>query len=119
MTSVGVQLSLVGQDAVLAAATVGHHDHPGRIETALQFLICSGREFSADHVRDLVPPDTRDWLKLTSIGPDGKVSTNGNVLSSIIGRASRGGRIQQTGWCQAARKERHANINRIWKGVRA
>ena len=62
MTSAGEQLRLDGQDAALAAATVGHHDHPNRIETALTELIRSGREFSADHVRDLVPPETRDWM---------------------------------------------------------
>ena len=107
MTSAGEQLRLDGQDAALAAATVGHHDHPNHIETALTELIRSGREFSADHVRDLVPPDTRDWLR----------AGNGHVLSSIIGNASRRGHIAQTGWCQPARKERHSNPNRVWKGA--
>lgn len=107
MTSAGEQLRLDGQDAALAAATVGHHDHPNRIETALTELIRSGREFSADHVRDAVPPETRDWLR----------AGNGNVLSSIIGNASRRGHIDQTGWCQPARKERHSNPNRVWKGA--
>ena len=32
MTTAGEQLRLDGQDAALAAATVGHHDHPNRIE---------------------------------------------------------------------------------------
>ncbi|MBY6385496.1 hypothetical protein HG717_16480 [Rhodococcus erythropolis] len=61
MTSAGEQLRLDGQDAALAAATVGHHDHPNHIETR--------------------------------------------------------GHIAQTGWCQPARKERHSNPNRVWKGA--
>ncbi|NMM84284.1 hypothetical protein B2J88_07910 [Rhodococcus sp. SRB_17] len=102
----GIQLRLDGQDATLAAATVGHHNHPALIETALSELIKSGREFSADHVRDTVPADTRAWM-----------TDHYNVLSSIIGRAAHRGRITHTGWCAPARKERHANPNRTWRGV--
>ena len=102
----GEQLRLDGQDATLAAATVGHHNHPAHIEAALTTLIASGREFSADHVRDLVPAETRDWM-----------TDHYNVLSSLFGQASRDKRIEHTGWCPPARKERHANPNRVWRGV--
>lgn len=118
MTSAGEQLRLDGQDAALAAATVGHHDHPNRIETALTELIRSGREFSADDVREALPPETQAWLKLKSIGPNGKVRTNGNVLSSLIGAHSALNHITFTGrWEKPRRKERHANPNRVWKGA--
>lgn len=50
MTSVGEQLRLDGQDAALAAATVGHHDHPNHIETALTELIRSGHHARRGHI---------------------------------------------------------------------
>lgn len=104
----GEQLRLDGQDATLAAATVGHHNHPEHIEAALTTLIQSGREFSADHVRDLVPPDTRDWM-----------THNYNVLPALFGGLARRGHITHTGWCTPARPTRHANPNRTWKGTAA
>ena len=108
MTSAGEQLRLDGQDAALAAATVGHHDHPNHIETALTELIRSGREFSADHVRDLVPPETRDWM-----------TDHYNVLPALFGQHARRGHIHHVGWCSPTRRTRHNNPNRTWKGTTA
>lgn len=104
----GEQLKLEGMTATLAAATVGYHDHPHRIAEALYQLIQSGREFSADHVRDRVPPETRAWM-----------IDHPNVLPAQFGMHRRAGVIRQTGWCSPARKQRHGNPNRIWIGAHA
>jgi len=99
----GEQLKLDGIIATLAAATVGHHDHPGRIQSAIDELIALGQPFSADNVRDRLPKDTCAWM-----------NDYPNVLPALFGNHSRSGRIRQIGWCSPARKARHGNVNRLW-----
>lgn len=103
----GVQLALDGQNTALAAATVGYHQHPKIIDQALTELVKSGREFSADHVRAQVPPETVAFM-----------DTHPNVLPALFGQASRSGRITQVGWCKPSRRTRHSNPNRTWTGTR-
>lgn len=99
----GEQLKLDGMNAALAATTVGHHDHPNRIRTAIDELIELGQPFSADHVRDRLPTDTCAWM-----------IDYPNVLPAQFGKYSQSGRIRQIGWCSPARKTRHGNVNRLW-----
>lgn len=108
MTVTGEQLKLEGMTATLAAATVGYHDHPRRIAEVLYQLINSGEAFSADHVRDRLPHDTREWM-----------DEHPNVLPAQFGMHRRAGVIQHIGWCSPARRTRHGNPNRIWIGAHA
>lgn len=99
----GEQLKFDGQDATLAAATVGYHDHPGCIDAAMSVLIRAGQPFSADHVRTLLPADTLAWM-----------ADHVNVLPAVFGKHSRAGLIRHVGWCAPTRRQRHSNPNRVW-----
>lgn len=104
MTSAGEQLRLDGQDAALAAATVGHHDHAKRIRAAIDNLIRSGEPFGADHVRKSVPEDTQAWL----------LAGHGNVLSTLM-RGLRKRNCHKVGTYISPRKERHGDPNPLWQ----
>lgn len=105
MTS-GEQLKLEGMATTLAAA--GESDHTERILAALSYLTKTGEAFSADHIRDRLPIETRLWM-----------DTNYNVLPAIVGRHARAGHIRHIGWCSPARRTRHSNPNRLWIGSHA
>lgn len=109
MTS-GEQLKLVGMETALANTAVGDSDHVERMAAALSFLTKSGEAFTADHLRDRLPADTRAWLDIGS---------NGNKLSALFGQSARAGHITHTGWASPARRQRHSNPNRIWIGAHA
>ena len=109
MTS-GEQLKLVGMETALANTTVGDSDHVERMAAALSYLTKSGEAFTADHLRDRLPADTRAWLDIGS---------NGNKLGGLIARHNRAGYIRHIGWASPARRQRHSNPNRIWIGAHA
>lgn len=100
----GEQLALDGTEAVLAAdvsvLSAGFREHA---ERALAELIRAQVEFTAEDVRDRIPP--------------GVEAHHPNVLPAVIRLAAQRRQIEPVGWKQAERPTRHASVNRIWRAA--
>lgn len=97
------QLRDEGIAAVLDADTAVHRGHRERIEEALDELIESGAEFTADDLQARIDDDTRQHA-----AP--------NLISATIAVASRQGRIAHVGYCTSTRPARHRGVLRKWVG---
>ena len=87
------------------AARAEHAAHPATREHVrghLDALIDSGREFTADQLRDRTgaPP-----------------AASPNILGAAIMAAARAGRIECVGYRPSDRPEAHRRILRVWRGV--
>lgn len=99
----GEQLQLNGVQANLAAATAGHRTFREHAETALAAFARSGVSFTADDIRDAIPP---------GIEPHSH-----NVLPSLIRTWAHRDAIRPVGWVRSNRASRHASVNRVWCGT--
>ena len=100
----GAQLRDAGIDAVLAADVAVHRGFRKVIDAALDELIASGAEFSADDLQLRLDDTTR-----ASAAP--------NLVSAAIALASRQGRIRHVGWGTSTRPARHCGVQRRWVGA--
>lgn len=93
-----------GAQVALAAATVPHHDHVGVIAGWLDTFIARGADFTADDVRDALPPETAEWL-----------DSHGNVIAGLFKVRAAAGVIRPVGYAAPRRARRRTNPNRIWR----
>jgi hypothetical protein len=91
-----------GQAAALAAGSAAHREYRDRAEAALAEFIRSGREFTADDLRNAIGEE------LDQAGP--------NLLPSVIGTAASRHAIVPAGEYRSRRRSRHASRNRVWVG---
>lgn len=101
MTS-GQQLRMEGIDANLAAAQSINRTYRDHAETILAGFARSGREFTADDIRQAIPA--------------GLEPHHPNVLPSLLGQWSAQERIQPVDWAMSQRRSRHSSRNRVWVG---
>jgi hypothetical protein len=97
----GAQLRDAGVAAVLDADAAVHRGYRNVIESALDELIASGREFTADDLQARLDDDTREHA-----AP--------NLLSAVIGVAARQSRIAHVGYGNSTRPARHRGVLRRW-----
>lgn len=99
----GQALKEDGQAAVLAAATVPHHDHPLIVGNMIDNLAETYPTFTAEDVRAALPAPTAEWLE-----------QNGSVLSALIAARARTMRIRAVGWVPTTRAKRRCGPIRVW-----
>lgn len=102
--SIGEQLQINGVAANLAAATAATRDFRDHAETILAAFSRQRREFTADDVREAIPPEADP-------------PHSPNTLPSLINAWSRRGAIEPVGWVRSTRRTRHASVNRVWRGT--
>lgn len=101
MPESGEQLQLLGTESVLAAEVAVHRStFLEHAEVALAELIRERCEFTADALRERVPPEVQPH--------------HPNVLPAIIQAAARRGEIVPVRWEPSTRPSRHASVNRVW-----
>lgn len=74
------------------------------LEVALETLVMSGREFTADDVWPLVDEDTRKNAPV-------------NMLPSLFAGAVTAGRIERVGYETSTRPSRHGGLFRRWRAA--
>ncbi|AUI56755.1 hypothetical protein [Amycolatopsis sp. BJA-103] len=92
-----------GQAANLAAGRKPYRDDSERVETALQLLIASGAEFTADDVHRVIEFDQSG------------AKYDRNLVSSAIGHAAKNGDIVREDTRVSASRSRHASRNGVWR----
>lgn len=107
-TATGAQLRDEAIADVLAADTAPHRGAGAFIQEVIDELAKSGREFTAEDVRDMLSENTVVTRRLQE---------RPNVLPANILSASRAGRIAATGYTTATRPSRHASVLRTWRGL--
>lgn len=107
MNPTAEQLRDAGQSVVIAAdemeANAGAY-----LRGAIQDLIDSGREFSADDVRAAVD-DLRPVRRAMANHP--------NLLPAIMAGFAKKNLIERVGVCRPTRSSRRTNWNMVWKAV--
>lgn len=102
--STGPQLREDGAQAVIAADVAPHRMVGELIRAAILELADSGRRFTADDVRSMLPADA--------------VPHSANLLPAHFGAQASAGHIEAVGMCKASRTSRRYSRNLIWQGVR-
>lgn len=100
MTTNGKALRDDGQSAVIAADTAVHRGAGDHIRDALDHLIKTGYQFTADDVRALLPADVEPHSP--------------NLLPAIMGGYAQAGRITAIGMCRPTRASRRHSRNLVW-----
>lgn len=97
-----------GQNANLAAGTVGHREHRDLVEYAVATLARSGTQFTADNVHALIRHE---------LGAD--TPYDHNLVSSVMGVWAQQGRIREEPLRATAsqQRSRRASRNRWWRGT--
>lgn len=98
----GAQLRDAGVAAALDASAAVHREHVrAAVEAALEGLIASGREFSADDLWDALDADTR-------------ARAPGTLVSALFAGAVTSRRIRLAGYGCSNRPSRHRGLFRRW-----
>lgn len=100
----GRQLKAAGVEAVLAAAEAPHRNYRAVLEVALETLIMSRAEFTADNIWPLVDEDTR-------------LRAPANLLPALFAGAVAAGRIERVGYECSTRPSRHGGLFRRWRAA--
>ncbi|MBM7280319.1 hypothetical protein JTZ10_21480 [Gordonia rubripertincta] len=99
-TTTGRRLRADGTSAVVAADVAIHRGYGDHVRAALDELIKSGKQFTADDVRARIPED---------VAPH-----SANVLPAIIGGYAAAHRIVSVGMTRPARPSRRYSRNLVW-----
>lgn len=100
----GAQLRDVGVADVLAADQAVHRDLAREIARVIDQFAATGEPFSADNVRDALPPDV-----IERAAP--------NVLPGVFRARCHSGVIEQVGYTTSNRPARHHGVLRTWRGT--
>lgn len=100
----GRQLKTAGTEATIAASIAAHRNYRAVLEVALETLVMSGREFTADDVWPLVDEDTRQRAPA-------------NLLPALFAGAVNAGRIVRVGFECSTRPSRHGGLFRRWRAA--
>lgn len=92
-----------GQAASLAAGRKPYRDDSERVEVALDLLIASGAQFTADDVHRVIEFDQTG------------APYDRNLVSSALGHAAKGGRIVREATRVSSARSRHASRNGVWR----
>lgn len=92
-----------GQAANLAAGQKPYRDDSERVEVALDLLIASGAQFTADDVHRVIEFDQ-------SGAPYDR-----NLVSSALGHAAKNGLIVREATRVSSARSRHASRNGVWR----
>lgn len=100
-TALDLEAGRAARDDGIARVTT-HADEADRddVEEAIDRLAATGRPFTADDVRELIPPVDQP-----------------NLIGACFRAASTRGEIVKLGYRQSAAPSRHANPNTVWRGI--
>lgn len=103
----GIDLKLQGTDQIIESDR--QRDHAGEyIADAIQTLIATGRDFTAEDVREQL----RDKPAVLAV-----MAERPNLLSAHFAGASRSGDIRPVGFTIPARASRHGSVIRVWRAA--
>lgn len=101
--STGAEPKAAGVESALAASEAVHRERVrATVEAALDGLITSGREFSADDLWNHLDDDTRQRAP-------------GTLVSALFAGAVTSGRITLAGYGCSNRPSRHRGLFRRWR----
>ena len=103
----GMELRDAGTAAVIAADVAVHKGAGEHIKATIAEYAASGREFTAEDVREVLKDNTLVVRELAS---------KPNLLPALMGNASKGGLIHCVGMCRSSRASRRASRNLVWVG---
>ena len=103
----GFDLKVLGTDLIIESDR--QRDNAGEhIADAIQALIASGRDFTAEDVREQL----RDKPAVLAV-----MAERPNLLSAHFAGASRSGDIRPVGFTIPARASRHGSVIRVWRAA--
>ena len=103
----GIDLKVLGTDLIVESDR--QRENAGEyIADAIQALINTGRDFTAEDVRDQL----RDKPAVLAV-----MAERPNLLSAHFAGASRSGDIRPVGFTIPARASRHGSVIRVWRAA--
>ena len=105
----GIERRNEGWSAVQTADVAINRSYGDYYRQALDEHIATGREFTADDIRD----------RAEELAPRDAAPHSPNLLPAILGSATRNHRIAPVAFTKAGRRTRHGSRNLIFRGVRS